>query len=99
MISATCKLQVHRGVGGLQALLCGQVKLTDLPGENGTMEVKGEKARASSTVGGRMGRPPPLALCQLPFIEGMVEYSIRWTSQIQWGLVGSETKRPRRSRQ
>jgi len=34
------------------------------------IEVKGEYGRASSTVGGglRIGRPPPLILCQLPFI-------------------------------
>jgi hypothetical protein len=33
------------------------------------MDVKGEYGRASSTVGGgRYARPPPLALCQLPFM-------------------------------
>ena len=49
------------------------------------IEVKGEYGRASSTVGGlRIGRPPPLTLCQLPFIAFPL---------MQSGLVGVEQRR------
>lgn len=45
----------------------GEVSVGCSPGEKGTTEVNGEYGSASSTVGGRNGKPPPLALCQSPF--------------------------------
>ncbi|KAH8640120.1 hypothetical protein IG631_03061 [Alternaria alternata] len=59
------------------------------------MEVKGEYGRASSTVRGGLlyGSPPPLPLCQLPFIA-LVVASLCVCRQAQWrcrrgGLDGS----------
>jgi hypothetical protein len=45
-----------------------RVKAGNGPGEKGTIDVKGEYGRASSTVGGRKDRPLPLplAVCQSP---------------------------------
>lgn len=43
-----------------------RVKAGNGPGEKGTIDVKGEYGRASSTVGGRNGRPLPFAVCQSP---------------------------------
>jgi hypothetical protein len=47
------------------------------------MDVNGEYGSASSTVGGRKGRPPPLALCQFPFwYPDMVEVVGRLYSSV-----------------